>query len=312
MEIIEVSAEEFKSIIPNPYHIFGSAPFVELNADKAEDVYYLLFKDSKYRLGLTGGVRGSSFYSPFSAPFGGFVFLNDDVRISILDEAITSLLEWAKDKQLISFHLTLPPPVYNESFISKQVNALYRKKFDISNIDLSYSFNLDNFSETYPSSIWRNARKNLKIAFENELLFVECKNNEEKKLAYDIIRKNREARGFPLHMSWEQVLKTTQLIPSGFFLVKDSQGRAIASAVIFHVAVKIVRVIYWGDLPGVTHLKTMNFLSYKVFEHFKAQGIQTVDIGISTENSVPNHGLCEFKESIGCDINTKFAFTKRI
>jgi hypothetical protein len=56
----------------------------------------------------------------------------------------------------------------------------------------------------------------------------------------------------------------------------------------------------------------MNFLSYKIFEFYKKTGIRIVDIGPSTENSVPNHGLCEFKESIGCDISTKFTYRKEI
>jgi hypothetical protein len=39
--------------------------FNQLNEDKCEAVYYLLFKDSKYRLGLIGGVRDNVFTSPF-------------------------------------------------------------------------------------------------------------------------------------------------------------------------------------------------------------------------------------------------------
>ena len=35
-------------------------------------------------------------------------------------------------------------------------------------------------------------------------------------------------------------------------------------------------------------------------------------IGPSTESSIPNYGLCEFKESIGCEINQKFTFSKEI
>jgi len=35
-----------------------------------------------------------------------------------------------------------------------------------------------------------------------------------------------------------------------------------------------------------------------------------IDIGPSTENSIPNYGLCEFKESIGCDISPKYTFYK--
>jgi hypothetical protein len=72
----------------------------------------------------------------------------------------------------------------------------------------------------------------------------------------------------------------------------------------------IVQVIYWGDLPAYSEFKTMNYLSYNIFIYYKKLGVKYVDIGISTELSVPNHGLCEFKESIGCDLSLKFTFSK--
>ena len=33
-----------------------------------------------------------------------------------------------------------------------------------------------------------------------------------------------------------------------------------------------------------------------------------LDIGPSTENGIPNYGLCEFKESIGCSVTMKYSF----
>ncbi|GHT22569.1 hypothetical protein AGMMS4957_12930 [Bacteroidia bacterium] len=57
-------------------------------------------------------------------------------------------------------------------------------------------------------------------------------------------------------------------------------------------------------------MKTMNFLSYKVFEYYKGAGINIVDIGTSTEEGIPNFGLCEFKESIRCFVDLKYTFRK--
>jgi hypothetical protein len=309
MEILKVSAKEFENIIPHPYHVFGQGAFAELNRDKADSIYYLLFKDGKYRLGLTAGVRNNSLYSPFSAPFGGFVFLSDDVKIGYIDNAVRLLKEWANDKYLTSLNLTLPPSIYHESFIAKQSNALFRYGFEINNVDLNYAFNLDNFNENYISRIRKNARKNLKIAFSNYMFFKQCFSNEEKKLAYDIISLNRKLRGFPLRMSWIQVKKTIKLIPADFFLVINVDQLAISSAVAFHVSPGKVQITYWGDNPEFSNLKTMNFLAYKIFEFYKKHNFTIVDIGPSTENSVPNFGLCEFKESIGCDISAKLNFS---
>ena len=150
-----------------------------------------------------------------------------------------------------------------------------------------------------------NARKNIHIGLNQELRLIKCELDEEQHLAYEIIRKNRELRGFPLRMSWEQLKETTKLIQADFFLVYTKHNEPIASAIIFHVADKIVQIIYWGDIAESPGTKAMNFLAYKIFEYYKNLEIKIVDIGPSTENSIPNPGLCEFKESIGCDIQTK-------
>ena len=312
MEVVEVSQKEFAEVINSPYHVFGSSVFNHLNAEKCDEIFYLLFREGKFRLGIIGGIKGSTFSSPFSSPFDGFSYVSSNVRIKHSDEALSSLLKWAHGKRLHEISITLPPALYALSFIAKQVNCLWREDFRITQVNLNYSFSLLDFDEKYIETIWYNARKNLRISFKAGLHFNKCIADDEKRLAYVIIKKNREIRGFPLRMTWQQLLDTIQIIPTDFFLVKDSNANFIASAIIFHVAAGIVQVIYWGDLPDYSRYKTMNFLSYSVLKHYSNTGIHTVDIGPSTEHSEPNHGLAEFKESIGCDIHPKYTFTRLI
>jgi hypothetical protein len=111
-------------------------------------------------------------------------------------------------------------------------------------------------------------------------------------------------------MTWQQVAETAGIISADFFLVKSSQV-SIASAIVFHVSETVVQVIYWGELKGYSEMKPMNFTSYKVFEYYKTAGKKVVDIGPSSENSFPNFGLCEFKESIGCRIDPKYKLVKK-
>ncbi|MCU4166644.1 hypothetical protein [Carboxylicivirga caseinilyticus] len=312
MEVVEVKIEEFKAIESNQLHVFQSVAFNELNREKCDKVYYLLFKDSKYRLGLILGAREESLYSPFSAPFGGFIAISNQKILQYLDVGISSLLEWSTNKGFTSIHMTLPPTFYNESLIANQMNSLWRKGFELCDIDLNYSFSVDFLNDNYLINLPRNARKNLKIALKSELDFKLCLSESEKFFAYEVIKKNREERGFPLRMSWQQVSDTISIIDADFFLVYTNTNVAIASAVVFHVTDKIVQVIYWGDLHDYAGLKTMNYLSFKVFEYYKLQGISIVDIGPSTENSIPNHGLVEFKESIGCKVSPKYKFEIKI
>jgi hypothetical protein len=311
MEIISLNSKDFKNIFQFPFHTYLNVDFNSLNKGKVEEVYFLGFKEKKYRLGLIIGLNKKNILSPFSAPFGGFVFIKSNISINYIEDALFELEKFAKTKHIKEIQITLPPSIYNERFISKQINTFYRAKYNFGNVELNNHFNLNEFNENYISNIWHNARKNLKIALNSDLVFEQCFNIEEKEKAYELIQLNRRVKGFPLKMSWQQVYKTIEIIKSSFFLV-SYESSTIAAAMIFEVSEGIHQVIYWGDNPEFSKFKPMNFLSYKVFEHYKKIGAEIIDIGPSTENSIPNIGLAEFKESIGCSSSTKFTFKKRI
>lgn len=309
METVEFNSKEFNDLFACPYHIYARSDFNILNKTKVDEILFLGFKDKKYRLGIILGRNENTLRSPFSAPFGGFIYLKNDVRINHIDESIIELEKYAIKKELLHIEIALPPAIYNYSFISKQINSLYRANFNIDKIELNYHFDLKNFTANYVENIWYNARRNLKIALKEELSFSYCKNIQEKMLAYEIIKVNRKSKGFPLKMSWDQIFVTIEIIKADFFLV-NFRDKTIASAMIYPVSNKIYQIVYWGDNPVYSELKPMNFLSYKIFEYYKKLGAEIIDIGTSTENSIPNLGLAEFKESIGCDITTKFILKK--
>lgn len=310
MEILEVDSIQYAEIFSKPYHVFNTAAFNAINAYKCEQVYYLTFKDSKTRLGIIFGVREHKLISPFSAPFGGFECTSEDIRLQQIDAALIALEAWAKEKMFHGIRIISPSFFYNENFLNKIYNCLYRADFVSNNIELNYQFPTFKFDENYSNSIWYNAKKNLKRAQQSNLSF-EKLNTENGKLAYDVIAQNRKERGFPLRMTWEQVQETMTVISVDFFVVKKEET-PIGAALIFQVTNEIVQVVYWGDLPEFAEYKTMNFLSFNVFQYYKNQGIKIIDIGPSTENSIPNYGLCEFKESIGCDISIKTEFYKKL
>jgi hypothetical protein len=307
MVIEKVDKDTFSNTIALPFHEFNASEFSELNAKKVNQVHYLLFKDSKYRLGIILGEQDNILRSPFSAPFGGFCPVGSAISLAQMDEAIKALKVWSKRHQMQQIQITLPPLLYGESYLSKWVNTFYRSAFQLDRVDLNYAFQLSQFGEEYVQSIRRNARKSLRAAFKNEFRFSQCVAPEAQARAYEVIRKNRSAKGYPLRMSWEQVAATTNVIPADFFLLEHND-KDIAAALVYEVQFDVAQVIYWGELPAYSHLRPMNYLSYCLFEHYQKAGKRVLDIGPSTESSVPNHGLCEFKESIGCQVDLKLSF----
>ena len=301
MEILEVSPETFDTTFPKPSHVFNSGAFNELNASRFESVYYLLFKDSKIRLGIVFGLRDNVLLSPFSAPYGGFENVSSDVKLYQIDAAIEALFQWSRTKGFNGLRIVPPSPFYTPDFSAKMTNCLFRAGFIMQNVELNYYYQTEHFTDSYPKTIWYNAKKNLNKSLSFGLTFEKLA-AENGSIAHSIIVQNRSERGFPMRLSWDQLKATSAVIPVDYFLVKHADT-TIASAIIYHSAPSIVRVVYWGDLPKYSDFKTMNFLSYNVFKYYKEQGIKTIDIGHSTVDSVPNNGLCEFKEGIGCSID---------
>lgn len=306
MEIIRVSAKEYGGYFSSPYHVFNTVVFSELNRAKCVDLHYLVCKDKKVRVGIILGERENLLCSPFSAPFGGFSF-NKNEKLEYFDEAAILLKEYAnglRKKLKISF----PPAIYHPTIISKMCSSFLRANYRIAYMDLNYQFEVQRF-ENYENIIDTKTKNKLRNSQKADFYFqqLDSRKQEEVARAYEVIRRNREARGFPLRMSLQAVWDTVQVVKADFF-VMTYYDVDVAAAQVFHVSKGIAQVIYWGDLPEYAELRVMNFFTYKVFEHYYQDGLSLLDIGPSTENGKPNLGLCEFKENIGCSVSMKYTF----
>lgn len=308
MELLELNSKDYNQYFPKTHQVFNSVVFNELNASKVDSVRYFVFKDSKVRLGICFGQKDNLLKTPFSAPFGGFSYNTDDHKFQTVEEAIALVLDFAK-KNNLELKITLPPDFYGSTIINETISTLFRSDFSLNYVDMNYQFYVKDFVN-YEQKLNKETRKNLSKAMQSDFNFIklESSNEEDVARAYAVIKANREWRGFPLHMSLHAVLDTIKIIPADFFVL-TVDGQDAAAAQVFHVSDSIVQVIYWGDAPGFYDKKVMNLLSYKVFEHYAKEGkIEIIDIGPSSEFGVPNHGLCEFKENIGCKTALKYTF----
>jgi hypothetical protein len=309
MEIIEVSPKEYDAIFTSS-PCFNKAAFNVLNAWKCEEVFYFIFKDRKIRMGLIAGRVGNALLSPFSAPFGGFSTLESKLRISYIEEAVDLLEAFCRNSGIEQINITLPPLFYDESFLTKVSHVLYQKKWLLNQMDLNFFLDLRKIEKKdLMSMLTYSARKNLKTALKNNFTFGQGQSSEDLETAYEIIRINRESKGYPLSMTRQQMLDTSAVVTVDSFLV-HLYGKPVAAAIVYQVTENFSQVVYWGDLPEYSNLRTMNFLTYYLFEHYSKKGFMTIDVGTSMLDNMPNYGLCEFKESIGCDILPRNRFVK--
>lgn len=312
MEIREITKEEYAALVKTNTVIFCQKDFLELNKDKVDAIHYLVAGDKKDRVAFAIGEKTGEWKAPFSAPYAIPVYLQKKPGIEYFWKFIELLNEYAANRGAKSISVLLPPSIYGSSANAKWLSAFWGNGYFLEYEELNYSLHINDYSiEEYKDTVIQsNARKNLNIALKSGLSFVECRDEESKKEAYEIIQCNRASKGYPLRMTWEQVLDTIKIVEHNFFVVKREE-KAIAAAIVFFVTKDMVQVIYWGDKPDVGVYKPMNFLAYELIKYYKSKGITCIDIGPSTENGVPNIGLCNFKESIGCEVSAKYRLTKK-
>lgn len=302
MTIEEVTYQEYSQLFPKPNVAFDSVDFAELNHHKVSAVRCLAIKDNKLRFGVILGEREESFSTPFSAPFATFS-CNKSEKIEHYEAALESLKCFSR-QEAKPIRFVLPPSIYG-SRMMKQFFAMQRVGGTVLYTDVNYHYSLNRYC-CFEEYLERGAKKSFhnskNIGFVFEHLDAFDSNHVER--AYRVIQQNRLERGYPLRMSLQDVIDTIKIIPADFF-VMSYKGKDVAAAQVFHVTDDIAQVIYWGDLQEFSHLRTMNFFTYKLFGYYYETKTKVLDIGPSTEHGVPNYGLCEFKENIGCELSLK-------
>lgn len=304
MRLERVGAIEYEKEI-SCGNVFCSPRFSELNRYKVKDIHYLLFRDTKTRFGITLGEGADTLRSPFSAPFGGLC-ANGNQRIKYYDEAVCLLKDYGVSLQK-DIDIALPPFIYNKVDVVKQLSSLSRYG-SMRWMDVNCYFELSHFDH-YKDVMKPNARKNLTCGMRNDYVFRHIASGDRDGVvsAYNVIKENRRERGYALRMSLENVLDTIAIVPADFFML-SLDGVDVASAMVFDVTGDISQVIYWGNIQEYSHLRPMNVLAYRLFEYYHAANKWILDIGPSSNDGVPDYGLTDFKESVGCELDGKYHF----
>lgn len=305
MECLPVNASEYNVLFSEPCIAYQSVAFNELNAGKVDRLHFLHLKEAKSIAGIIVGESNGVWRSPFSAPFGGITFINAEVRIEVIESALDCLLNYAFSKGM-RFEITLPPLFYDKAFYSRLVFSLLRFSAP-TYADINYAFDLQGTAD-YTSVLQREGRRNLKKAKTFTYVFEVATSQEKKQIAYDLIKQNKESKGYPLKMSFSDLESTMQNIPGQYFVL-HMEGKPVAGAVVLQVTPKIAQMIYWGDPPGLSAYRPVNLLACELFHFYKQAGFAYLDIGPSSQEGIANIGLCHFKETIGSFADLKYHFS---
>lgn len=288
---------------PNPYL---SESFIGLVEHKTDKVVRLIEPENNSSIGLIAGVKDKILSSPFSAPFGGFHFIHEDVFYEEIFYFLTQLKEYAINQQLQKMEITLPPNIYNSSLNAKLVNAFVRLGYTMHTPDIVNWINLNNFDST---GIKKRVEEKLKAAKKANLSFIHVTDEKMMAESYEVILNNRTMLGRGIYLSFADLLDINKIFPVDFFLVKNNDGENIGAAIFYRGHKKIVQGIFWGDIIPRKPFPTMDFLVINLFFFYKNLEFDFIDLALSSKDGIPNEGLIRFKEAHNCISSLRYTFS---
>ena len=304
--LTEVSKDLYRSHFTQDPHPYISDGFIELVESKTDKLVRLIAAGDNTSIGLIAGVKDNILSAPFSAPFGGFHYIHDDVYFSDIFNFLSQLKEYALEQRLEKMSITLPPNIYNSSMNAKFVNAFVRQGYTMEIPDIVNWIDLKLFD-----GIWKRKRiaENCKSAIKNNLTFSYVTDEKSMMEAYEVIVNNRTMLGHQIYLSFQDLMDVNKLFPVDFFLVKDKEGENIGAAIFYRGHDKIVQGIFWGDIIPRKITGTMDFLVLNLFNHYKKLGFDFIDLALSSKFGIPNEGLIRFKETHHCISSLRYTFT---
>lgn len=290
---------------PYPYL---RADFAILNARKAEDLHFLIFKEEKLLSGIILGLKDGSLNAPFSAPFSGFCFSRRPLPEEIYSVA-KALARYA-DTLDLPIKITLPPEIFSEAYPAEAIGALSQAGFSLLYADLSYHIPLP-LPAGYPGMLKAKARKAFRIAGNAPLNISHADFNSDPSVlsrAYNMIAANRSHRGFPLKMSLDDLIATAKIVQIDSF-VMSYQQQDVAAAIVYRLSDTIAQVIYWGHDYSAPELPYIHQLAKYLADFYSLRNFRVLDIGPASDRGCLQSGLARFKQSIGCVPSAKLTFS---
>ncbi|SDJ53075.1 Acetyltransferase (GNAT) domain-containing protein [Frankineae bacterium MT45] len=318
--------------------LFNWASFHELNLGGAgrpsgsglseQDVFFTEVHDDAGRMlgGLSGVRDGDTFISGYSAPFGGFDFVDDRETNDNIADVVLGSVSNIQAAGVRSMRLKLAPTCYSDNEPVVQFTLL-NAGFTVERCELNQHIPVASWRTPleYVHNLRPAAQKTLRYLLTEELTFGEVTDDAVWAQAYNLLAENRLRKGRRFALSAEYLARArTQLSPHvRMFALRHGHGEGsqlVAAALVYRVAPGRDLVVAWGDSEHELKRSPMMLLAYRLVERAIADGVGVIDLGISNEPElrlheggsglVPNSGLVQFKRSVLAKIEPRFTLIK--
>jgi hypothetical protein len=295
------------AIVPDEAHLtlFNRAAFHVLNVAPGDAVRRIDHHDSAGRFvgSLVGLVRDGHFISGHSAPFGGVDLVRDAETAKRVADLVGTALATLRDDGVreVTMTIRLRPPVYARADPHVEL-ALLVHGFAVVAAELNHHIDLEGVTDAraHVDRLPSAARRALQRAQVQDLAYAEAQSPTDWAAAYDLLRRNREAKGRHLSLPLAYLERVRAAFPGRVRMATLCMaGEPVAAALTYRLRPEREYVVWWGDHGHDLDRSPMPLLALRLVERALAERVRTVDLGISSVEGRPDEGLAQFKQSVG-------------
>ncbi len=247
--------------------------------------------------------------SIITAPFGS-ISLFHEVDFDTLSDFMNYIETHLRLKGVRKIKIKHYPGIYHPLAYDKVISVLALNGYRVSIIDINQIIEITN--NPFGSIIHPMEQRNLNKTKKEGIIFTEHQNTEAE-MVFNAIDAFRKARGIPVNIESDSLIKLADMFPQNYKLFSVSMKNEMVAAT---VCVKVKDSILYNFLPA--HNSSFNmyspmvFLMEKIYQYTLENEIKFIDLGVSSINNNPQRGLIRFKERLGSTSVSKLSFLKEI
>lgn len=272
--------------------------------------FYILQKDRQEILGqIHFHLKGQEAISIIQAPFGG-IEVNRKLPSHVIDDYISIFETALRSKGIKSITIKQFPFAYSPVAASKITNCFLRAGYNLSHPDLNHHILVDD--DPIETKFHYSEKRKIKRAVTKGILFKE-ESFQDLNLIYDFILSCRKQKGQELNISLEELNQSIINLPERYkiFTVLDN-NKLIATSIVVLVNDRIAYNFLPASDISYNNLSPMVFLIANLYQYCHKQGIEILDLGISSVDNVLQNSLIQFKERLGGLAGLKPTFKKEL
>jgi hypothetical protein len=289
-------------------YLFNQPFYLQKQPCKEVYSFYLIHKKNRQAWAKFNlFVQEKRGFSPCRGPFGA-IEMNPLLPVPYLDNFVQHIDAFAAKLGLREILIKSYPFCYNPEASAIITASLLRLHYQILYTDLNYHIPVT--QRAFIEQVHLSEKRRLKKCVARGFSFGE-EPEPDFALIYQMLVNSRHQKGYPVSMSFSDFRQLFADFPGIYklFVLKDKQ-RTIA----FTVAVEITKQVLYYFLPAhdpaYNTYSPMVYLIQNLYGYCQKTGYTLLDLGISTDKSVPNYGLMRFKQNLGASVSLKLSFVK--